>query len=1232
MNMMKLFAALILPLLTLTLSAASDNLVRIPHIDRPVPIDGVPVGGIWDRAAEIGNPVYLNAGTITPLLTMQTRVMWDDEALYVGFAIRQFREPQCVTPAGDPGDSGLERDDAVEVTLFIPGFSDLRHHGEVAQFKLNCQGQRDDGIHFDFTWNAEWEGATHSDGNEWSATFRIPFHNFGVTPQVGDRWGANFCAYLTGYNYRAFLWSPVQAGHQHYGDWGVLEFGPASTPAHAIGEISQNADVVSVSGRCENTPGAAVRLLLLPARKEERTSSPRDGFLVTDFDTEKEKPLLQEIAHPDADGAWHIALRGIPAGDYRLKIILQDTAGNPLNIDVKPLVVEQPVEVRFLPYPVRGSADLQVRVNALDAAGTIAEKVAVNVRSGGREILRAEYPWEGKRLQINLGQLENNRRYDVEVAARKGDIEVVRRESWELTERPVWADTQAGILPPGAVPSPWEPLQYRDGMLSGTGKEILFDNRLLPGAMHSNGFSIVRAPITLEAAAGKRSESLGKADEFQAAADPARYTFTARGTGALCVAESEVTVDFDGFTTVRLGVQPLEPLNRISVRIPLGAGADRFIKPLPGATNRDESGMIPPGEIGLDPQNEIWLASPDAGFYFGLESTRHWIAAPGNAARITATTSGRELILNFYDSPEASAEKREYLFFLQPAPVRPYPRDRWDQGLLVNNLTWGHNCIPLEDDVVRRIPLSTPERGSLTARLHNYNDLAAIACVDLDHWGADEHILAIGDAIELMYSQHDRAIVLKTPWGMLTGPQPCDWQPDGDHTVEISWGDALRLRLDGTELGSLEVAGLGGGEPVLALGSISARYRLDGLEINGESQLEQPLELRSSPRDILRDLKEMGAGTLIFFEHWSTAQNGGWSRYEPVLKNIVEDVHRAGLKVIFYFGFEIADVPEHRDMIVECKALADQSPNFYAPARQNTWFASYGGPYREYLLYNMERLKRELGIDGVYLDAALALSAADNPAFGAGYTDAEGVRHTTVPVRRIREFAQRIHQLFIPDGGVVFAHQPMSPPTVGYLTSVYLGEHLGFLNLPWESVEELIPRDVAIHLYAGKNTGVPMVLCIQNMWPHLRAVRPRWYQRASAWANLNRVGINVLLESPMYRDGVTELQQARVFREFGADRAEWLPYWELSDRLAPSVAGILGSAYRNDRGEALLSLYNGNAVDASGVALDLRPLLDPVGKTACDIVSGREWEIRDSTLHVDLPGYEGMTLWIRPRQ
>jgi hypothetical protein len=1270
------FAALLLPgsmaraqtMSTLPDIAARPSVV-IPKTAAVPSLNGDPSGGAWESAAWIGNPIFINDRYMSGKIDLKIGLLWSDEALFVGFKVFGFRKPLAVTTT--QGDDGLERDDAVEITLKIPGFAQAQ--GKPVQFKLNCNGLRDDAIGFDFKWNARWRGAVAQQGNNWSATFEIPFANFGVAPQVGDRWPANFGAFLVGYRYRAFLWSPVSKAHHHDGDFGTLIFGGIGVPSSSIA-LSSRRGTVTARGTLAAPGQVRVALVPLPSDTDGKPVSAYTAPALADSTATAPAIPTQrrEIAVARA-GEWETTFNDLPVGRYAAVVEVADTAGRVLNSDNKPLLVAPALDARLLLYPVMGSGAAMIKIfdpGLAPAAATTLRTTLCDAR--GIVVRRSEQPLrfsdasgQAKALPlerlIELGALKNGARYaaQFETVAADGKVLFSHRVDFQLPPRPSWADTQAGELN-GKVLRPWTPVEVKGRALSVWGRRYDWKDGVLPSVLTSQGRPVLSAPMQIvvgHKGAHTRLQRGQAPVRFVASKTGDRADFTAVATASSGRLATGGALEFDGFLTFDLDFTPATAIDSFALEIPLTNELARYVQPLPGAANRDGAGTIPEGGVVFDQiksfytNNSLWICNEKIGLFLAWDSTEGWKPPAGRTAEIVRRGPDTLLRLNLFEDARGSSARRHYRFRLQATPIRPFNADWMESGVRVSNgLTWGQNVTALENDVVRSLPAAEAFRspaGVVEMTLQNRTDLRAVTDMAFEHWGANEKILDIGAAqgakVTLSFLKERNALTLATPWGALGKSGNARWEPGGTHRVAWAWGDTLRFWVDGAWQGELPVRGWPLQEPNLRLdlGSVSARYTLRGLRVRTSQStpvaasaaliktadsaifLDRPLDLHSRARTMLSDFKARGGRTLIFFEHWNSVQNGGRSKYEPLLKTIVSDAHRLGLKVIFYFGFEVADVPENRDLLDEAKAMVDARPNFYAPQQQSTVPVSYGGAYQEYLLYHMARLKREVGIDGVYLDGTLGFVLSDNPGARSGTTDENGERIGTVPIDRLRAFAKRMNNLFVQDGGIVFAHLNVIPPTMGFASNIYIGEHVGFINTQWTSVHDRIPPDVSRALYNSVNTGVPVVLCLQNMWPHLRGNVPNWFGAAEAWGDLYNVSLNTLLENPMAPEGTQVMLRNRRLADFGADKAQWIPYWEVSGqklaKLSPN--GLLMSVWRRADGAMVCAIANDSTqpVEATvdfGESTRLAPV---AGAKASELITGRPLPFEDGRLSVSLP-------------
>ena len=421
--------------------------VVIPQTSEAPPLSGNPAGGTWENAAWVGNPVFINEQNLSKILKFETGLLWDSEALYVGFRVHGFRPPIEVTTT--KGDDGLERDDAVEVCFKVPGFA--KANGEPVQFKLNCKGKRDDAINFDFRWNGDWEGKVDQQGHDWTATFKIPFRSFDVHPQPGDRWQANFAAFLVGYEYKGFLWSPVSSPfqHHHQGNFGTMEFGDKSVPGSAIGGINQTMSEIEVEGALNST--GMVRAIV-GSSQSAKDSPPTNGAVITNFDSLGlgTGAAAQTSEKIEKTGKWKVHVEGAPTGQDLLKIALFDAHGKLINYDLKPITVTRSVELTAKRYPVSGAAGIHAVVYNLGRKNVTKGAISLRLLDSKSKVIATKagqitqmLPYAIDWLAPNLKNGETYRAV-CDVTPEGSSQNITQSVTFVLPPRPEWAGPSRG--------------------------------------------------------------------------------------------------------------------------------------------------------------------------------------------------------------------------------------------------------------------------------------------------------------------------------------------------------------------------------------------------------------------------------------------------------------------------------------------------------------------------------------------------------------------------------------------------------------------------------------------------------------------------------------------------------------------------------------------------------------------------------------------------------------------
>ena len=155
-------------------------------------IDGKLEDDCWQQATPISRFLFINSYRPASFPT-HGYVCYDDSHLYLA---SKFEMPKGVKPLGKPRphDEYIFGDDILEIML-DPGRSGTNYY----QLALNAYGatwdsaRRGGGVQNDRNWNGDWKSAVHIADGYWSAELSIPFHNLGITPEMGSTWAINFC-------------------------------------------------------------------------------------------------------------------------------------------------------------------------------------------------------------------------------------------------------------------------------------------------------------------------------------------------------------------------------------------------------------------------------------------------------------------------------------------------------------------------------------------------------------------------------------------------------------------------------------------------------------------------------------------------------------------------------------------------------------------------------------------------------------------------------------------------------------------------------------------------------------------------------------------------------------------------------------------------------------------------------------------------------------------------------
>jgi len=168
--------------------------VNAVRTDQRIRTDGLLDEEAWLQANVAGDFIMYNPyNGIASKYSTEVRVLYDDEALYLGAMMYDDSPDSIFTELGARDDDNINSDNFyVEISPFNDGLN-----GEV--FKVTASGVQidnklstGDSWEREDTWDAVWESRTAILENGWSAEIRIPYSALRFSKGAAQMWGINF--------------------------------------------------------------------------------------------------------------------------------------------------------------------------------------------------------------------------------------------------------------------------------------------------------------------------------------------------------------------------------------------------------------------------------------------------------------------------------------------------------------------------------------------------------------------------------------------------------------------------------------------------------------------------------------------------------------------------------------------------------------------------------------------------------------------------------------------------------------------------------------------------------------------------------------------------------------------------------------------------------------------------------------------------------------------------------
>lgn len=1239
-----------------------------PLLPPKIRVDGLVEAAEWERASAMSGLVRLGEERVEDGLT----TFWvaaDGEALYV--AVRMPLPPKAKPKAGVAQHDGpVWEDDAVEVFL-DPG----RSRRDYFQFIGNSVGTKWESRGQDGSWDAPWDFRATVHEGRWEAELRLPFASLGVPPpQPGEVWGFNLCCDRQTPWRELLSWAPLQKGFHEPQRFGELVFERGASRVQLLLEGRPSGGRVRLTGRA----------FLETAPLQMRLTVQQEGRKLAESQTltgpGQEAVVRWEGGPPKAP---------LAPGLYRVafEVLAQEREPRLLTKVALPLRVEPPLVLTLHPfYLVAKRLQVDVAVKGMEVPlEELALRLEVRRAEDGKEVggqwVERIPDTAQATVEFDTTDWPAGKYALVARAFRRGEDEPLaeERQPFEKPPTPKWLGSQAGMTE--EVLPPWTPIEVEGTTIKPWGREYVYADRPFPKAIVTRKEQVLAGPMRLLVRYANRTMEVEGGTFRLLRRSPGVVEWAYEATMPSFRLEEKVTIEYDGmirhdWRLIPIGSPTLEGL---VVEIPLQAEHARYLYHFPGRWGSAfNAGALPKEGFVSAFRPFLWLGDEDRGLAWFAESDRNWFPAdPNRAVEILPQGEVVLLRLNLIGQPLTLTEPLDYTFGLQATPVKAVAEDVWDMRI-VHAGRYGLESQPYRGPATLTYPAEgnfPPQQGTLELWVQpafdpqvevdpsvprgTYNrDLFAVRWPDGDmlmlYWNIDDRGLRFfikrGEGYPLLFGTHQK------------------WRPGEWHHVALTWGEAVRIYVDG-ELAAerawrgtldkpLQEAQLifGGGacefaideirlsdvprttfdltappqadEHTLLLDPLDESFTPDGQRRTQGGGVPAGLASfkpgrfgnglflyrPSGPKTYLDHLAELGVRTLVFHEHWTDIQNYTSTTHGEALRRLVRACHERGIRLLLYFGYEMSDIaPEYPFYGEECLVFP-RAGGYMRQPPQTAYIVCYRSPWQDFLAEGITRMMDEYDIDGVYLDGTEYPFACRNQRHGCGYRRPDGSTAPTYPFFAVRRLMQRIYAIVKTrkPNGLVNVHNStcMTIPTLAWATSTWDGEQFGSLQ-PGPFALEVLPLDAFRCEFMGRQWGVPAEFLCYN--------RPYTYPQALGFTLLHDVLVRGL--SPEQIEHESRLW--RAMERFGRKQALFLPYWNNAEVVQVNPSEVKVSLWsRGEEGTMLVVSNLGRERCQAEVSLNLPRLRLPPTALARDALTGEPLPLERGSLTLGLEPLE----------
>lgn len=632
----------------------SRNLLSIPETQTAPSIDGKLSPGEWENAASV--PVNELMGISEYRSTLSDAAVFllrDNTNLYLALYSTFLPKHARINKR----DGNLWEDDSFEFHLKKP-------NGNIYQFIFNGNGEVFDARNADPRWNTDLKAASNTKGGAWCLEAAIPIRDLDSF-KASDVWEGGF--------FLSFLQEKGGHCYQTWNDAGKSMF------SANLGEIrfgkNDESFTLSMPRKLENGN------FELELRKHS------SGTFKTEASLLAENGEKIEFKGDLFSSAWKTPL---PAGNYRLSVMVSNTKKETVLRHEKYFTVNRPLELKYSSFPSRSFVD--VSVDFSNAGMENRQRLSSAGIEGKIELVRDGKSYSA--VSVNARKIKTSAELPLKKDLPPGTY-AIRATFGTLTSEakfriPDMTPYKRRIAADDSVPPPWIPIE-KSGPLSFRvlDREYFFGNSPAPVKVTSGNSTVLDRPVEWiingKTVKWNTPSLLSRKEDHTVLAGTGTadgFTFSWRGE-----------LWFDGLYKLTFDMSPPESGSNTVIRSfqlawSVPAEFARYVLSptlLPWKNNSIEAKY----EI-LQPNTNrdffIWTTGVEKGFLWWPKSNANWVNAPGEKQLKLTRKNGRAEIRASIISRRAELRKKaEYTFVFMGTPVKRLPAD----ARFLNVSGWG---------------------------------------------------------------------------------------------------------------------------------------------------------------------------------------------------------------------------------------------------------------------------------------------------------------------------------------------------------------------------------------------------------------------------------------------------------------------------------------------------------------------------------------------------------------